>query len=81
MSSPLVNEQKEIVNWLSASVRGGENVFPASGDSPQNTLNAMLRQNIVNCSYYREMNVRNFYDLVAEVERSCTHAEPWAPGG
>ncbi|KAM3137130.1 hypothetical protein pb186bvf_010676, partial [Paramecium bursaria] len=60
----------------------GNNVFPIHGENAGAHVNALIKQNIQTSTYYKELQqIRTFFDLIYEVEKSVTNVETWAIGG
>lgn len=45
-------------------------------------LNSRLKNNIIHCNYFRNLYViRTYHEVIEEIAKTCSHAEPWAVGG
>jgi len=52
--------------------------LPIWGDSSTFNMNEVLRQNILQCQYFKDLfNIRTYTDTAEEITKRATHAEPW----
>lgn len=57
------------------------NIFPIWGDSNSYNINPLLRNNILNSQYFKDLYLlKSYNEIIDEICKKSTHVEPWTPG-
>ncbi|KRX10829.1 P-loop containing nucleoside triphosphate hydrolase [Pseudocohnilembus persalinus] len=76
------DDDYRLIENINAVIGKDDNIFKVQGNNPTGNMNNRLSNAILSNEYFKSLySLKTFHEVIDEMQKSATHAQPWTLGG